>query len=333
MNMSRIKHPSILIDLGHVGKNGLPYKSEAWFQKEMDLCREWGFQIEIANDRISLTYDQDQLVPDWIQKETPAIAWDWLRVHGFLSVESTNSVALEMARQGAPNGTLIYAEEQTAGKGRRDRIWFSPARTGLYSSLLLRPAQEKKFWPLLTHVASVALGETLKDLSRHVIISQPLEIDIKWPNDVLLSGKKCAGILLETVLTEGENPAAIVGVGVNVHPGSVPDFLKTEAACIDEMAKAFVPRRLLLVQFLRHFQLYYMMFERGQHADLLERWKGLSSMWNGARVLITDGNLSRQAETCGLNEMGALLVRTADGKQETLLAGDVSVCRDIAPNS
>jgi BirA family transcriptional regulator, biotin operon repressor / biotin---[acetyl-CoA-carboxylase] ligase len=331
--MSRIKHPSILVDLGHVGNNGLPWNEEAWFQKELDQCREWGFQVKVSDDRVSLTYDRDQLVPYWIQQETPALAWDWLRVNGFLSVESTNIVATELARKGAPSGSLVYAEEQTAGKGRRDRTWISPAGTGLYCSLLLRPAQARKYWPLLTHVASIALGETLKYLSQQRIITRPLEIDIKWPNDVLLSGKKCAGILLETVSTENENHAAIVGVGVNVRPGSVPDFLKAEATCIDDMGDAIIPRRLLLVQFLRHFQLFYLMFERGEHANLLERWKSLSSMWNGTRIWITEGDQRRQAETCGINEIGALLVRTADGSCETILAGDISVRRDISGNS
>jgi BirA family transcriptional regulator, biotin operon repressor / biotin---[acetyl-CoA-carboxylase] ligase len=331
--MARLKQPSILIDLGHVGKNGLPLNDEAWFQKELEQCQEWGFQVKIANNRVSLVYDQDQLVPYWIQKESTTIAWEWLRVNGFLSVESTNSVALEMARQGAPNGSLIYAEEQTAGKGRKDRIWFSPAGTGLYFTLILRPAQARVFWPLLTHVASIALGETLKELAKLGIIPNPLEIDIKWPNDVLLSGKKCAGILLETLSTENESQAAVVGVGLNVHPGSYPESLSAEAACIDEMAKVFVPRRLLLVQFLDHFQRYYLMFERGEHKNLLERWKSVSSMWNGTKIWISDGSSRRQAETCGLNEMGALLIRTADGDQETVLAGDISVRRDLSDNS
>jgi BirA family transcriptional regulator, biotin operon repressor / biotin---[acetyl-CoA-carboxylase] ligase len=325
--MTRLKYPSILTDLGHVGKNGLPWNDEAWFQKELQQCREWGFQLTVANNRVSLAFDRDQLVPYWIQQETPAIAWEWLRVNGFLRVESTNSVALELARQGAPTGSLIYAEEQTAGKGRKDRNWFSPAGTGLYFTLILRPTQEQKFWPLLTHAASVTLAETLKHLSEQKIVPQPLSIDIKWPNDVLLSGKKCAGILLESLSSENANPAAIIGIGVNVHPGSFPATLSAQATCVDEMAKAFVPRRLLLVQFLSRFQRYYLMFEHGQHTDLLERWKSMSSMWNGTRVWISDGNESRQVETCGLNEAGALMVRTASGVIETIFAGDISVCR------
>ncbi len=329
--MSTLKHPALLIDLGHVGENGLPFSSEPWFLRELELCKEWGFQVKIAEERVRLDFDHDQLVPYWIQKETPAIAWDWLRVNGFLSIASTNVEALEMARQGAPGGTLIYAEEQTAGKGRMARSWFSPARAGLYFSLILRPRQPRKFWPLLTYVASVALADTLRALSDLKIIRNALNIDLKWPNDVMLSGKKCAGILLETISANGENHAAIVGLGINVRQVSVPESLIGEAASLDAMAQASVPRRQLLVKFLHHFQLTYLLFEQGNHAEVLERWKSMSSMWNGARIWINEGTLRRSAVTCGINEVGALLVRTADGSLETILAGDISVRKDLRP--
>jgi BirA family biotin operon repressor/biotin-[acetyl-CoA-carboxylase] ligase len=327
--MSTLKYPSILIDLGHVGKHGLPLNSETWYQHDMDLCREWGFRLKIVDDRVSLDFDQDQLVPYWIQKETKAIAWDGLRAHGFLRVGSTNSEALEMARRSAPSGTLVYAEEQTEGKGRRGRSWSSPARAGLYFSLIIRPAQLQKFWPLLNHVASVALVETLKDLSDGKTVPRPLEIDLKWPNDLLLSGKKCAGILLETVPTGEETHAAVLGIGINLREKSLPESLESQAVCLDKMAGTIVPRRLLLVQFLNHFQRLYLSFERGNHSVVLERWKSYSSMCDGTHIWITEFGVRRAAVTCGLDELGALLVRTEEGRLETILAGDVSIRRDL----
>jgi BirA family biotin operon repressor/biotin-[acetyl-CoA-carboxylase] ligase len=323
--MPALKYPSILTDLGHVGQHGLPLSAAAPFQMELELCRQWGFQLKTADERVSLIYDQEQLVPYWIQRETPAVAWDWLRVHGFLSIESTNEEALKMAQQGAPAGTLVVAEEQTAGRGRKGHSWFSPARSGLYFSLVVRPGQPVAAWPLLTHVASVALVETLKDFFRQKRVS--LEIDIKWPNDVLISAKKCAGILLEAGPGGGESPAAIVGVGLNVHEGSVPPDLKDEAACLDEMAGGFVPRRQILVGFLKKFQNWYKIFEQGKRREVLDQWKSLSSMWDGAAVWISDEAGRRPAVTCGLDENGALLVRTAEGTVETVLAADVRLNR------
>jgi BirA family biotin operon repressor/biotin-[acetyl-CoA-carboxylase] ligase len=328
--MPTLKVPSILIDLGHVGKNGLPENTAAWFQKELDLCREWGFRLKTANGRISLEYDHDQLVPDWIQKETPAIAWDWLRVNAFFRLQSTNSEALEMARKGAPAGTLVIAEEQTAGKGRYGRTWVSPARKGLYFTVVLRPTQPLRAWPLLTHVASVALAETLKELSTLKVIPHPLDVDLKWPNDVLISGRKCAGILLEAA-AEGSHRAAAIGVGINIRQGSVPESLESTATCLDEMAGTVAPRRKVLVLFLEKFQECYLLFAQGDHAGLLARWKSSSSMWDGAEVWITEGDVRRSAVTCGLNEIGALMVRTPEGKLETVFAADVSVRRAANP--
>jgi BirA family biotin operon repressor/biotin-[acetyl-CoA-carboxylase] ligase len=196
---------------------------------------------------------------------------------------------------------------------------------------VLRPSQPLQFWPLLTHAASVALVETLRDLSSLLkIIPRPLELDIKWPNDVLISGKKCAGILLE-MMAEGESPAAVVGLGINVRKGSVPNSLESTATCLDEMADIIVPRRQLLVRFLQNFQEFYLFFERGNHLELLNRWKAHSSMWNGTEVWIADGDTRRSAVTCGLNEIGALRVRTSEDKIETVLAGDVSIRRMEKP--
>lgn len=323
--MPNIKVPSILIDLGHVGTNGLPLVSDPLFQHELEICKEWEFPLKIAGDRVSLVFDQEQLVPYWIQKEAASMVWDGLRVHGFLRVDSTNNEAVQMARQGAPAGTLVYAEEQTAGKGRFGRNWFSPRKSGLYCSLILKPGQSQKYWPLLTHVASIALVETLQAFSDHSLIPRPLDIDLKWPNDVLLSGKKLAGILLETAETEAENHALVLGVGINVRKGSYPESLTSEAICLDEASGTAVPRRQLLVQFLYHFQLVYQMFEKAKYSELLERWKGMSSMWNEVPVWINEAGARRAAVTCGLNKLGALLVRTEQGAVETLLAGDISI--------
>jgi BirA family biotin operon repressor/biotin-[acetyl-CoA-carboxylase] ligase len=323
--MSILMHPAILIDLGQAGDTGLSLGLDQGFQKELRLCSDWGFKLQTAKDRVSLRFDQDQLVPNWIQRETPAIAWDCLRIRGFLRLASTNSEALDLARNGAPGGTLVISEEQTTGRGRKNRTWFSPASMGLYCTLILRPKQSQKYWPLLTLAASIALVDALKDLSHRKIVPVPLDIDIKWPNDVLLAGKKCAGILLETLLSDSENPAAVVGFGINVRKGSVPEHLASEAVSLDEIANTEVPRRYLLVRFLHFFQLCYLMFEQGKHDELLERWKSYSSMWDGVPVGIGNDEMVRQAVTCGLNEIGALLVRTMDGNLETLYAETVRI--------
>lgn len=322
-----IKYPFILNDLAHVGSLGLAVSDESWFQDALAMCRDWGFPLKINDGRVRIDYDDEMLIPCRVQQETPAIAWNGLRVSGFLRLDSTNREAYDQARAGAPEGTLIYSETQTAGKGRVNRNWFSAAGKGIYLSLILRPSQPLEFWPVLTHVAAVALIEALKSAERDMEFPKKPGIDLKWPNDVLLSGKKCAGILLET-LTPGETgQAAIIGVGINVHQGSAPEELANDAVCLDDAAGVAVPRRLLLIRFLKYFQKSYMSFQEGKFGEILERWKGFSSMWNGAPVTIFEGDRTRDAVTCGLDEIGALRVRFADGSVETVLAGDVRVRR------
>jgi BirA family transcriptional regulator, biotin operon repressor / biotin---[acetyl-CoA-carboxylase] ligase len=325
--MSTVIHPAALINLGQAGEPGLPLSSDPQFQKELDLCREWGFRLQSENGRVHLCHDEDQLVPSWIQTETPLIAWNCLRVHGFFKIQSTNTYALDLAKRDAQEGTLVYAEEQTTGRGRKNRIWHSPAGAGLYFSIVIRPKAPLEFWPLLTHVSSIALVETLKELSENKVIPSALNIDLKWPNDVLLSGKKCAGILLESALSDAGDPIAVVGLGINIRKGSVPDGLESEATCLEEMAGVFVPRRRLMVNFLRNFQLCCLVFEQGNYGELLERWKSHSSMYDGVQVWMGEGAARRKAITCGINDMGALLVRTPDGELKTIYAEDIRISK------
>lgn len=325
--MSTLTYPSILDDLGRAGNTGLPLAAVARSLEELELSRRWGFNIAVSEGRARLVFDHEQIVQSWLQDETPATAWDSLNVVGFLRLGSTNSEAHTIAERGAPAGTLVIAEEQTGGRGRKDRAWHSPPAAGLYCTLIVRPKQPQRSWPLLTHVASIAMVEAIRELSDRNIIPLPLDVDIKWPNDVLLSGKKCAGILLEALWDDSKNPVALVGFGVNVHEGSVPENLADEAACLDAMARTRIPRRLFLVLYLKHFQIWYLMFEKGMHEKVLARWKDSSSMWNGVSVCIGRGEMRREAVTCGVNDLGALMVRDAGGKLETIVADDISISR------
>ena len=305
----------------------MPIECDPSIMRDIGICREWGFPIEVEDDSARLRRDADLLVPAWVEEEARRVAWSAVRAHGYLEIGSTNDEALVRACAGAPQGTLIYAERQTAGKGRIGRKWVSAAGAGLYFTLVLRPRQSLETWPSLTHVASVALYRSLRDLSLYRLTVADLCLDLKWPNDVLLSGKKVAGILLETAL-RGENAqAAVVGVGVNVLPHSVPAELTASATSIAGEAGVAVPRRWLLIRFLAHFRVGYRLFEAGEFGEIIEQWKNCSTMWNGVEITVQEGTRSKSAVTCGLTKTGALRIRTEEGSEETLLAGDVSIRR------
>jgi BirA family transcriptional regulator, biotin operon repressor / biotin---[acetyl-CoA-carboxylase] ligase len=320
--MSSIPVPDIVNQMACAGDKGLPMPGSS---ADLELCRTWNIPLERQDERARLVFDNDVLIPAWIEDETPAISWDRLRVLGFFEIGSTNEEASLKARRGDREGLLVYAEKQTSGRGRKGRRWSSPAGTGLYFSLLLRPPNPLNRWPLLTHVASVSLAQVLKELSAERWIPEPLAVDLKWPNDVLLSGKKTAGILLETVQQEQHAAAAVLGVGINVKSESLPDELKETATSVSAEAGVPIPRRRLLVRYLYYFQIGYELFKRREYQRILDQWKTHSSMWDGVPVWLHDGEQRRLVVTCGLSDMGALKVRNPDGNEETVLAADVTV--------
>lgn len=319
--------PRLLNEFAHAGDAGIPLYQISSSLKELEVCRQWGFDIQCREDRACLAFNRDLLIPEWIEKETPAIAWESLKTYGFLAIDSTNEEALIRARQGADSGTLVYAEKQTAGRGRKGRMWISHRGAGLYFSLVVRPSQPREFWPLLTHVAAVALFRDIEDIGRTSASCETLDLDLKWPNDILLRGRKCSGILLETCESKTDLGAAIVGVGVNIRRAAVPPSLQELAICLDEGLGKLVDRRGVMVGFLRHFQTLYRLFESGEHELIIEDWKSCSSMWNGTPILIDDGHGLLAAVTRGITPSGALEIITDDGVEKTIFAGDVSVRR------
>jgi BirA family biotin operon repressor/biotin-[acetyl-CoA-carboxylase] ligase len=316
--------PEILNDIVVAGAKGLAVPEDPERSRELNLLREWEFPLQISGSRVFLPWNPDTMVPVWIEQETPAIAWDRLRVVGLLQTDSTNDEALRYFRNGAGQGLVVYAETQTAGKGRLGRSWFSPRRSGVYLSLVVQPRRPVAEWPILALAASVALAWTIKELPAELGINA-LPLDLKWPNDVLISGKKAAGFLLEVVSPSDRPAAAVIGCGFNVASGAFPADLAESATALELEAGVPVPRRKLVTRFLRHFQKCFRLFERGEQSRIVEIWKGLSSMWDGVPIWIVEGDKRRAAVTCGLSNDGALLIKTESGEEETLLAGDVSV--------
>src|SRR5215467_10893468 len=145
----------------------------------------------------------------------------------YQSLDSTNLEAIRQAKNGAPEGLCIVAEEQTAGRGRLDRSWYSPRAAGLYFSLLLRPSIQTSLWPLFTLMTALAVSEALMK-------SCGLRTDIKWPNDICVNDRKLCGILAETVETPGGS-AAVIGIGINLTASAVSDGLRASAISVEEV--------------------------------------------------------------------------------------------------
>ncbi|PYT37520.1 MAG: biotin--[acetyl-CoA-carboxylase] ligase [Acidobacteria bacterium] len=231
------------------------------------------------------------------------------RVFYYPTIGSTNDRALDLAAAGEPEGAVVLAEEQTGGRGRRERTWHSPARLGIYVSLILRPLVPATRAPLFTLTAAVATAEALRE-------SLGLQASIKWPNDVVVARRKIAGILGET---RGSDPLIremVLGVGINVNHRR-EDFSREvleRATSVLIETGAIADRASLLAAILEGFERRYARLVRGQPADLLREWVSLSALPRGRTVVVAGPSGRSEGSMDGVDEEGALLLRLPDGR-------------------
>ncbi|MFT3744416.1 MAG: biotin--[acetyl-CoA-carboxylase] ligase [Pyrinomonadaceae bacterium] len=239
----------------------------------------------------------------------------------FDSIESTNDEAARQARLGVDEGLCVIAGQQTAGRGRHGRVWASEPGSGLYFSIVLRPRFDVRFLPLITLMSGVAVHDTLKEFG--------LKPDIKWVNDVLIQEKKISGILAETVETP-KGLAVIVGIGVNLTSGNFPDEIAETATSVE----AVIGRQMsadelaeVLTKYLTYF--YDMLCEKTGPAEIIEHWRKRSTYFSGKNVRVTLSGETLEGVTDGLEQNGALRVRTTAGDLKIVQAGDVERIRGI----
>lgn len=248
---------------------------------------------------------------------------EWVReVFLFDRVDSTNRIALEMASQGIPEGIVILAEAQEKGKGRLGREWFSPEGKNLYFSLLLRPYQPVRDFPLFSLATSVALIEAIHRLTG-------LALQIKWPNDIVLGEKKLAGILLESEVRGEQSPPLVVGVGVNVNIAlaDFPPSLQQSATSLQIALDRPVDRADLLIEIFNALAVQYPLLTDQKAALIQSVRKYCQTLGKRVRVQTARQEFEGWAED--LQEDGALLIRMGDGNQRRILVGDVTHLREV----
>lgn len=236
-------------------------------------------------------------------------------IHYFTSIGSTNDEALEWAKQGAHDLSLVVADEQTMGRGRLDRPWFTPPKTALAFSLILRPTDAEK--PLLTRtvgLAALALADVLQTLN--------LDPQIKWPNDILLNGRKLAGILIEAVWFEEEVQSMVIGMGVNISKGAVPttDILGFPATSLESMLGYLPDRNVILHAIIAN--IIALRPHMGTDAFMSSWEKKLAYYGRQVRVEM-GGEKSVSGEVIGLESDGSLKIRDDHGKIIPVRFGDV----------
>ncbi len=228
------------------------------------------------------------------------------KLHFALSTQSTNSDAMAAGRNGAPQGSVWFADEQTAGRGRGDHRWHSAAGEGLYVSVLLRPEYPAAHLALLPLAAGLAAADA-------VHAATGLTVDLRWPNDLLIGPRKVGGILVESSISSRSLPHAVVGIGVNVHQRSFDPDLATPATSLDVESGTRVSRQALLITLLKLLErAAAAMADEGAAAQVLSRIE-LCSTWIRGRKVTVHGPQACAGITAGLDENGFLRVATATG--------------------
>ena len=251
----------------------------------------------------------------------PFLRTTWLGKNLFHweTLSSTNIQAKLLSQTTGCHGDVVVCEQQTQGRGRRGRSWLSMSG-GLFFSILLRPQLPPNRAPELTLVAAVAVAKALRELG--------IEVWIKWPNDLLVDGKKLVGILTELFTDKGKTQGVVVGIGVNVSSAE-EDFaedLKTKATSVLLASGKFFPKACVLAVLLQHLETWLDVYATQGFAPITEAWSTLSSTL-GKRVRIDLGNEVKEGKALRINSEGALVLEDDEGKQFAIVAGDVEHLR------
>ncbi len=234
-------------------------------------------------------------------------------------VVSTNTLAMDLARNGAPDGTVVVAEQQTDGKGRLGRTWISP-RGNIYTSVILRPQVPTRSAPLITLMGAVASAIAIRNVTG-------LDAGIKWPNDILIRGKKAGGLLTEMSAEADRVHHVVLGIGIdaNMDPAQLPADVRAQTTTLAQEAGHRVDRSRLVRELVSELDRWYGVF-LANRADILTAWEGLN-VTLGRPVTVSGAGETLSGVAMGIDEEGRLLIRLADGSVRPVSAGDVTILK------
>lgn len=285
--------------------------------KAMNQLKKDGYEIEAVQNR---GYHISS-VPDILsENELYSIrktAWVGKKIHYFDSLDSTNIKANHLAEEGSAHGTLVVADHQAAGKGRRGRGWESPEKTGIFMTLILKPEIETANASMLTLVAAMAVREAINKLTG-------LPAAIKWPNDIVVNGRKVCGILTEMSAQMDYVNHIVVGIGINVHNRDFPEEIAQVATSLLMESGEHVNRAALIEAIWESFEAYYEVFMRTQDLSALHNAYDSHLANRGQRVKVLDPKEPYEGVAQGVTERGELMVDTWESRK-LVSSGEVSV--------
>ncbi len=297
---------------GELAKRLRVSRAAVW--KSINSLRRAGYKIESApREGYRLARVPDLLLPYEIKRELATKVLG-KRIEHFREVGSTNDVAKELASQGAEEGTVVIAETQSGGKGRLGREWFSP-RGGIWLSVILRPRLSPDEVPKVALMLGVAAAKALRGTG--------LDCYLKWPNDVLVRGRKVSGILTEMDAEMDKVNYIVAGVGINAN-NDVDDFpseFRHSATTVKTELGREVSRVAVVINLLEELEKSYRFFTSGKFEIVLREWRDLARTI-GKEVRILTHNKTIEGTALDIDGDGALLLQLKDGRVEKILSGD-----------
>jgi BirA family transcriptional regulator, biotin operon repressor / biotin---[acetyl-CoA-carboxylase] ligase len=289
-------------------------KSQKEIESEFNTLDNEGYIINHSKLGYRLIKTPNLLLPYEVKKglKTDFIGKD---IHYFKEVDSTNDVAKYLAEKGAEEGTVVVAEIQNRGKGRRGKTWISPPG-GVWMSIILRPDIQTARAPQLTLVTGVAVAKTLKKELK-------LDVGIKWPNDVLIGDKKVCGILTEVNASINKLNYVVVGIGIdmNVDVPLFPPDLQKGATSLKHELDTEINGAMLVQKFLLNFEKLYKEFTDDKFPEILNEWRALSKTI-GRKVEVRTRGQTITGEAVGINKDGILILELNDGSLKKIISGE-----------
>ncbi len=291
-------------------------RSAVW--KHICKLREEGYVIESSPKKgYLLRKAPDLLLPNEIREGLETKVFGKRDIVYFTETDSTNTRAKDLASKGALEGTLVISERQTKGRGRKGRSWFSPSQGGIYTSLILKPSISPSEAPKITLLTAVVVAEALRSLTG-------LSAIIKWPNDILIDGKKVAGILTEMSTEMDAIDHIVVGLGLNVNTPDFPDDIREKATSLFIETGKHFPRVRFIQEYLKWYEEYYEIFKRTGFEPIIKRWKELTNII-GKRITVEMISKKYSGEVQDIDKDGVLILKDNTGKSHRIIFGDVTL--------
>lgn len=286
--------------------------------KVIDQLKKEGYQIEAVRNKGYRLIESPDVMSKAEIESLMDTKWAGKNVVYYDEIDSTNNRAKEAGEKGDAHGTLFVADMQVAGKGRRGRVWKSPSGSSIYMTILLYPEVAPIKAPQLTLVMAIAVAEGIQKVTG-------LETKIKWPNDIVVNGKKICGILTEMSTEIDYINHVVIGVGINVNQDTFPEDIRSTATSLKIELGKKVKRSELIAAVMESFETCYETFMKTEDLSGLQELYNSMLVNRDREVKVLEPGNEYKAHALGINQTGELIVRMPDGEEKEIYAGEVSV--------